>query len=300
MNVTHPKRRNIVGWIVVGLSVVVACLWAFWGINENFHEGWYHRSLLGNLGLMFVQYLSPMLAFMVLALLSISWPRLGAGLHAILAAFLIWFFRRGSFAAIFLVITPLLISGAMYWYGRPRPRRLAMGLVIGLPLLTLVGFGIAPALRVSQRVYDGDLSAQMVEGNGVALTWAPAGPGWPSKGMDWYDAVDACRMLTEDGTTLAATPVDAWRLPSTDEAVRSMARHGVNSGGVWDAQTASAKYETGPDKESPLWDVYSPVIYWWTATEIDEEHAYIIVYDGKVWPRSKDFGPDYLGFRCVK
>ena len=35
-------------------------------------------------------------------------------------------------------------------------------------------------------------------------------------------------------------------------------------------------------------------------TEIDEEKAYIIVYDGRVWPRSKDFGPDYLGFRCVK
>jgi hypothetical protein len=79
-----------------------------------------------------------------------------------------------------------------------------------------------------------------------------------------------------------------------------MARHGQDSGGVWDTETAKATYKTIPDKESPLWNVYSQVIYWWTATEVDEEHAYIIVYDGKVWPRVKQFSPAYLGFRCVK
>ena len=41
------------------------------------------------------------------------------------------------------------------------------------------------------------------------------------------------------------------------------------------------------------------VIYWWTATEIGEDKAYIIIYDGEIWPRLKDFGPDYLGYRCV-
>lgn len=79
-----------------------------------------------------------------------------------------------------------------------------------------------------------------------------------------------------------------------------MARHGQNSGGVWDAQAATATYQTTPDKESPLWDPYSQVIYWWTATEVDAEHAYIIVYDGKVWPRAKELRPAYLGFRCVR
>jgi hypothetical protein len=79
-----------------------------------------------------------------------------------------------------------------------------------------------------------------------------------------------------------------------------MARHGENSGGVWDAGTAKATYRTRPDKESPLWHVHSQVIYWWTATEVDEKRAYIIVYDGKVWPRSKHLTPDYLGFRCVR
>jgi hypothetical protein len=79
-----------------------------------------------------------------------------------------------------------------------------------------------------------------------------------------------------------------------------MARHGQNSGGVWDAEAAQATYKTRPDKESPLWNTHSQVIYWWTATEIDEKRAYIIAYDGKVWPRAKSFGPAYLGFRCVR
>ena len=115
--------------------------------------------------------------------------------------------------------------------------------------------------------------------------------------QDLREAVD--RAIAE-GTTLASSPQDIWRLPRVEEAVRSMARHGENSGGVWDADAGQASYETRPDKESPLWNVHSQVIYWWTATEIDAEKATIIAYDGEVWPRSKDFGPAYLGYRCVK
>jgi hypothetical protein len=79
-----------------------------------------------------------------------------------------------------------------------------------------------------------------------------------------------------------------------------MALHGENSGGVWDGEAAEATYIKTPDKESPLWNTHSQVIYWWTVTEVDENRAYIIVYDGKVWTRAKGFGPAYLGFRCVK
>jgi hypothetical protein len=109
-----------------------------------------------------------------------------------------------------------------------------------------------------------------------------------------------CQHLSEDGLTLAPAPLHIWRLPTVGEAVRSMARHGQNSAGLWDAEIAKATYKTTPDKESPLWNIHSQVIYWWTATAVDEEHAYIIVYDGKVWPRAKQFAPAYLGFRCVK
>ena len=51
---------------------------------------------------------------------------------------------------------------------------------------------------------------------------------------------------------------------------------------------------------APLWDIGSQVVYWWTATEVNDEQAYIIVYDGKVWPRPKGASQGNLGFRAVK
>jgi hypothetical protein len=293
-------KRQIVGWIAVGLSLLITCFWAFWGIIENFHEGWYFESWLSNVGLMLAQYLSPMLLFMGVTLVSILWPRAGAVLHVILALGVAWFFG-GLTNPISLVLgLPLIGLGALYWYGRPQPRKAAVYLALGLPLLALVVSGAAPALRVSQRLDDGNLQARLVQGNGPSLIWAPDGPGWPREGADWFEAQRACAYLTKDGLTLAPEAQHIWRLPAVDEAVRSMARHGQNSGGVWDAASGKATYETTPDKESPLWNAHSQVIYWWTATESDRDHAYIIVYDGKVWPRSKELAQAYLGFRCVK
>ena len=296
----HRNKPAIAGWIAVAISMIVTCFWAFWGIIENFHEGWYFESFWMNLGMMLLQYLSPMLIFMAVTLLSIFWPRLGAVLHGAIAILALLFFDAFSIAATFLIILPLAGLAALYWYGRPKPRKVAVYLAVGLPVLTLILSGVSPALRVFHRLDDGNLQARTVRGNGVNLTWAPDGPGWPRDGGDWFEAQHACQHLSEGGYSLLPTPQNIWRLPTVDEAVRSMARHGENSIGRWDAVTATAAYETTPDKESPLWNVHSQVIYWWTATEIDEDQAYIIVYDGKVWPRPKRSGPDYLGFRCVK
>jgi hypothetical protein len=293
-------RHLIAGWIAVVLSTVITCFWAFWGIIENFHEGWYYESLLSNLGLMFVQYLGPMLIFMGVTLISIFWPRAGAGLHGILALGVAWFFEALTNTVTLFLMVPLLGLGALYWFGRPQPRKVAVSLAIGLPLLTLTISGIEPVLRVSQRLDDGNLQARLVHGLGVDLIWALDGPGWPREGADWVEAQQVCAYLSEDGLSLAPVAQHIWRLPTVDEAVRSMARHGQNSGGVWDPDSAKATYETTPDKESPLWNVHSKVIYWWTASEVDADHAYIIVYDGEVWPRAKQFSPAYLGFRCVK
>ena len=296
----HLDNRQIAGWIAVGFSTLITCFWAFWGIVENFHEGWYYESLLSNVGLMFVQYLSPMLIFMGVTLISISWPRFGGGLHVIFALLAAWFFQAFTNAATFLLIVPLIGLGALYWFGRPQPRKLAVSLAVGFPILTLIISGIEPVLRVSQRIDDGNLQARLVNGNEVNLVWAPDGPGWPRTGANWHEAQRVCQNLSEDGLTLAPSPQNIWRLPTVDEAVRSMALHGQNSDGVWDAETDKVTYNTIPDKESPLWNIHSQVIYWWTATAVDEEHAYIIVYDGKVWPRAKQFSAAYLGFRCVK
>ena len=293
-------KHRTAGWIAVGLSIVVTCFWAFWGIIENFHEGCYYASWLQNIGLMFVQYLSPMLIFMGVTLISIFWPRVGGSLHVILALFAIWFFDAFSSAATFLIIIPLIGLGVMYWYCRPQAKKLEALLAVGLPFLTLIIAGFEPVVRVSQRLDDGNLQARLVAGNGVTLIWAPDGPGWPREGGDWYEAQQVCQHLNEEGLVLAATPQNIWRLPTVAEAVGSMARNGRSSGGVWDAENAKASYETTPDKESPLWNIHSQVIYWWTATEADAEHAYMIAYDGQVWSRAKDFGLAYLGFRCVR
>jgi hypothetical protein len=300
ISLKNLNKRQVAGWVAVSISTVITCFWAFWGIIENFHEGWYYESWSSNLGLMFAQYLSPMFLFMGVTVVSIFWPRLGGGLHVVLATFAIWFFQAIENPILFILIAPLVGLGALYWYGRARPQKLAVSLVLGLPILTLVISGIAPVMRVSQRVDDGDLNARLVEGNGVALIWAPDGPGWPLTGTNWVDAVEICEHLSEDGMTLNSEPQNIWRLPTVDEAVRSMALHGQNNSGIWDAENAKASYQTNPDKESPLWNVHSQVIYWWTSTEVDSDRAYIIVYDGKVWPRSKQIGPAYLGFRCVK
>jgi len=292
-------RDNIIGWTAVGFSTLITSVWAFWGITENFHEGWYLASFWMNIGLMFVQYLSPMLLFAVTAVISIRWGKIGAALHVVMAVVVAGFFHLNN-AAAYLLILPFLGIGGLYWFSRLQNKRLAYSVAVGIPFVILVVSGIGPVVRVSQRVDDGDRQARMVQGNGIGLVWAPAGQGWPNKGKDWFEAMHTCQYLSGDGLTLEAAPQNIWRLPTVDEVVRSMALHGKNSGGIWDAESEQAAYKVKPDKESPLWDVQSQVIYWWTSTEINLDEAYIIVYDGKVWPRSKDFGPAYLGYRCVK
>ena len=131
-------KPKIPGWVAVGISTLISSVWAFWGIIENFHEGWYFESIWLNLGMMMLQYLSPMLVFMSVSLISIFWPRLGGGLHGLIALFAIWFFNAFSNAATFLIIIPLVGLGVMYWFGRPKSKSLAAYLVVGLPLLTFI------------------------------------------------------------------------------------------------------------------------------------------------------------------
>ena len=191
--------RQITGWITLALSMAITCFWAFWGIIENFHEGWYYDSWFSNLGLMILQYLGPMLIFMGLTLISIYWPRFGGSLYLIFAIFASLFFKAFSNPATLLFIAPLVVIGGLYWYGRPQPRRIAALLAVGLPMLILIISGIEPVIRVSQRTDDGSLQARFVRGNGVNLIWAPDGPGWPRTGQNWFEAQQICQNLSEAG-----------------------------------------------------------------------------------------------------
>ncbi|HUI66020.1 MAG TPA: DUF1566 domain-containing protein [Bacteroidota bacterium] len=295
------KTRSVVGWIATIVSTLMAAFWAFWGSIETFHEGWYYHSFWKNIGLAFAQYLSPMMLFILLGVAALRWPRLGGFCCALLGIIVPAFYVRTP-AALEAISAPMVVLGILYWFGRPRPVQWAYLSVVMVPLIVALTFGIGPALRVRGRIDDGIHDARIVEGNGVSLLWAPRGPGWPDdmRGWTWGEADSICSYLSESGTTLAATPQNIWRLPTIDEAVRSFTRHGHNAGGIWDSTSSRATYSVEPDKESPLWDAYSPVISWWTANSIDDLSAYKVVYNGQVYPSRKRTRLIYLGFRAVR
>ncbi len=51
---------------------------------------------------------------------------------------------------------------ALYWFGHLQPRKIAVFLAVGLPILTFTISGIEPVLRVFQRIDDGKLQARLV------------------------------------------------------------------------------------------------------------------------------------------
>jgi hypothetical protein len=298
MSAWSAKRRQIAGWAAVSISTLVACFWAFWGSIENFHEGWFFPSVWQNVDLMFVQYLSPMLIVMLISILALFWPRLALPLLGACAVAVARFFR-GSHAVVTFIVIPLLTLGMLYYFGRPEPRRLAWRCLIGLPLITMVVCGAYPGWRATHRYDDGNYGTRLIEGNGITLLWAPEGPGWPSRHASWQEAKHNCAYLAADGRALADHQQNVWRLPTIDEAVRSMVFRGQNAGGTWDAVLHKAHYRVQPGKDSPLWKVHSQVIYWWTDTQADGGMAYRIAYNGYVFPFDYRGWGDYWAYRCV-
>lgn len=294
-----PDHKKIIIWIAIIVSAVFANLWAYWGINENFHEGWYFVSFWDNVLLMFGQYLLMPIGFMLLAFISIRWNKVGSVLHLLIAVGSYFLFGKMN-AGFFLVFLPLTGLSLLYWFGKLERRKFAYFLVTGLPLIQIFGIGTYHSIRIANRYNDNKFESRLIEGNGVKLIWAPQGPGWPDKGTSWYDAKRICAHLNNDGTKLEENEVNIWRLPTVDEAVRSMVYHGNNAGGVWNNTTGKVTYKLQPDKESPLWNIHLKTIYWWTSTEVNDSKAYIIVYNGGVWSRNKILKADYLNFRAVK
>ena len=298
------RFRAITGWAAVAIATLAACLAGFWGAIEAFHEGWCRPTLPARL-LQTTAYLAPTLVLAAVGSLGVLWPRL-VGLGSVLIgaaiAFLV-FADNAEFGSVVLAIligAPVAV-GALFAYGRPRPKTFAALLPIVLPTLVVLVCGAEPAWRVAGRFDDGDRSARRVEGTDTTLLWAPAGPGWTRDGLaTWDQARRDVRRLSADGLTLAEEPIDVWRLPTREEIVRSLTRQNQNAGGVWDASRGVAKYDVTPDKESPLWDPLAPLIYLWTSEEASKNEAWIVVYHGGVFSKSKGMGSPSLGFRAVR
>ncbi len=295
--------ESIIGWIGVLITTTFSSVWAYWGAIENFHEGWYSTSIWENLFMLFFQYLLFTIILVSLATIILRWKKIGLILHFISAVSSVWFFSGASFNVIgLMIVVPIIALGLVYYYGEPKPKKWAYRMIIIVPLIIILVVSIPQGIKVSQRINDNDFGMRIVQGNGLVLTWAPRGPGWPDQGTSWDEAHRICKYLSEDGTVIMEEEQNIWRLPTVDEAVRSMMLHGQNTSGVWDSLEERAVYERTPDKESPLWDVHSKVIYYWTSdTSVqDERKAYIIVYHGGVYAKRKTDGQSYLSFRAVK
>ena len=186
---------------------------------------------------------------------------------------------------------------------------------------------------VLTRVDDGVRGQRLIEGNDVALVWAPDGPGWnwrqswggyPSwEDLAWYGVPPVglktddhlpilsatqgdmarsglCRYLDDTGLTLMPQPQNIWRMPTTDEIVRSLGLHGENAGCEWAGELGEVNCLLVPDKETPLWAPAQPPIYIWSGDEYDDEEAYYVSYNGRVQVQHKSWGNPRHGYRCVR
>lgn len=348
-------RRRLPGYIATAFLILTTSAWVLWSVGEMYYEGW---------GLPFPEplaYLIPGAACLALTLVALTWPRLGGWLIiGVGGAFTAWWWimlaRRsglswGGMLELFPVSGLLVVTGVLFLLearyrrslraeGRPQVgswfrRNLSHVVAVGLPLLVTVALSAYYLPIVLARQDDGDRSARLIEGNGVALVWAPAGPGWSKSGpfaernLSWNElalfgmaplgfddklgdeevhasaadmqATGLCRYLSEDGSTLMIEPQDVWRMPTADEIVRSLVRHGENAGCTWDGRSESADCQTRPDKETPLWAPDRSPIYYWSADEYDAEEAYYVSYAGSsVTYQDKAWGNPRHGYRCVR
>jgi hypothetical protein len=204
---------------------------------------------------------------------------------------------------------------------------------MGAPLAVLVIVSAVQLPGVLARVDDGDRGTRRIEGNGVTLVWAPAGPGWnwkqPWGGYPSWDslalygqppigierklegtevnateadmrATGLCRFLSADGLTLMDEPQDVWRMPTTDEFVRSLVKRGENAGCSWAGGEGQVPCRVRPDKETPLWAPEQEPIYMWTGEESNEHEAWYVSYNGFVHDQPKNWGNPRHGYRCVR
>lgn len=201
------KRNTRIAWIAVSLSALFTNLWTYWGINENFHEGWYFETLQDNMRMMFGQYLLVPLGFMVLAFISIISHKVGAVLHLFLAAGAYLLFGKLN-AGLFFISVPIVIMSILYWHAEITMKRIAVYTTIILPLLQMIFIGSFHYNRVSQRLDDKNFESRIISGNNIELVWVPRGPGWPDEGTSWSEAVQICARLNPDGKTLSDNVVN--------------------------------------------------------------------------------------------
>jgi hypothetical protein len=353
------RLPGMIGFAVLMLPVM---MWTLWSLGEMFYEGWW--------GPWYVRaaYLIPMAIFLLMLAAAIQWPRIGGAVLVIFGVgFSLWWwpmlFRRaggamsvGSFLSFFLISGVLVLPGILlFWEGRRLARlrrdpdwqppaqtwvRNARWIIgLGLPLIIAVSVIAANLPRVLFRVDRGDYAAVLIEGNDIALVWAPAGPGWSRGAGPFPEGEDPlvqypgwdtiafygvygldsqarprdqhatqedmaqtglCRYLSADGTQLMADPQDIWRMPTMDELVRSLVWRGENAGCTWDGDRHGITCDLPSDKDWPLWATNWSPVYYWSGDSYNEEEAWYVSSSGSCSYQPKGWGNSRHGFRCVR
>lgn len=356
--------HKLPGIFATGILTLLTVLWVFWGVGEMYYEGWWGAWTNR------LPYLVPGAAFLIFTGLGLSRPRLGGWMMiGVGVSGFAWWMARQGFESRQLLIGFMLggfasLIGVLFLFeDRYQRRRYATGWKPSANWLVrnsnyLVGF--VPALAafigvcvhflplILDRYDDHIRGSRLIEGNGVTLIWAQAGPGWsegigssqkagyllPNANLSWdkiafygvppigygdkpnangkhptasdMQLTGLCRFLSADGSALMTEPQDIWRMPTTDEIVRSLVRRGKNAGCSWDGLSDHADCRVQPNKDSPLWNPDTSPIYYWSADEHDSTSAWYVPYTGggsyggAIDYQPKDWGNSRHGFRCVR
>ncbi|MGD9887173.1 MAG: hypothetical protein AB7T03_04335 [Bacilli bacterium] len=166
--------KSILGWLGVLISLLFIIIWSYWGVIENFHEGWYSESIWENLFMLFFQYLLIPIFFIILAVIALKWKKMGVLCHAALAGFCLWFFKGASFSVLgLLILFPIIVLCLLYFFGEITHKKGAYLLIVTVPLIIILAISVPQGIKISKRLDDGNMSMQIVEGNGVTLAWHP-------------------------------------------------------------------------------------------------------------------------------
>jgi hypothetical protein len=191
-------KRRLPGYLATALLTLATALWTFWGIGEMYYEGWWGAWTNR------VTYLVLMLICWTFAFISLTWPRIGGcmiifiggafsiwrwALQAQLSALTLdWILGWFPISGIFVLIGLLFFLDGRFrrkqrvanwqpsqlWW-----RRNLNYLIVFIPsILVAIGVSILFIPIINSRYDDGNRGARLIQGNGVVLIWAPAGPGW--------------------------------------------------------------------------------------------------------------------------
>jgi hypothetical protein len=361
-------KHRLPGHLATALLALATTMWTFWGFGEMYYEGWWGAWTNR------LPYLMPMVICLTFALLALHWPRFGGWTIITLGgAFTTWRWLRQAqlgtltlrwaldwfpISGVFVLVGILFLLDGRYrrlqdaagWQPSARWwRRNLRCLAVFVPsFLTALGVTAFFIPLLASRTDDSYRGARLIQGNGVSLIWAPAGPGWsagagpsketgellPGANLSWNEiatygvppvgfgekfeiqrrdaneadmqATGLCRYLSEDGTDLMADPQNMWRMPTTDELVRSLVRGDEPAGCVWDGISSNAECTMQPNKDTPLWNPNASPIYYYSSEEYDADTAWYVpytgggLYGGVIGGQSKRGGNARHGYRCVR